>query len=93
MPIRVSQILGIKPESALGLSEFRATYGGFFIALGIGCLMSQSALVFSVVGAAWCTAAFVRIASAIMDKSHSWHNFAGIVFEASVGMCMIAVGF
>jgi hypothetical protein len=93
MPSRVSEILGFKTHSGLGLSEFRATYGGFFIALGIGCLLSQSTLVFGVLGAAWCSASIVRIASAIVDKSHSWQNIAGIVFEATVGMSMITVHF
>jgi hypothetical protein len=56
-PKAVGRVLGIEPDRPLGISEFRATYGGFFLCLGIGCLVAQSVQVFTVVGAAWCAAA------------------------------------
>lgn len=33
-PARVARLVGIEPLGGFGLSEVRATYGGFFIALG-----------------------------------------------------------
>jgi len=35
MPLQVSRTLGIDPEGPLGLSEVRATYGGFLSALAL----------------------------------------------------------
>jgi hypothetical protein len=35
-PSAVSRVLGIQSDGPLGISEFRATYGGFFLCLGIG---------------------------------------------------------
>ncbi|MFY8220976.1 MAG: DUF4345 family protein [Pirellulales bacterium] len=90
LPGTVSRVLGIRPEGPLGTAEFRATYGGFFMCLGIGCLVAQSVPVFTVVGAAWCAAALARLISSAVDASRSWHNLFGIGFEAGVGLSMLA---
>lgn len=52
-PAAVGRVLGIRPAGPPGISELRATYGGFFLSLGIDNLGTQSATVFAVVGAAW----------------------------------------
>ena len=92
-PAAVSRLLGIQPTGPLGISELRATYGGFFLCLGIGCVGTQSATVFAVVGAAWCAAAVARLLSLAVDGSRSSRNAAGIVFEASVGLAMLSAGY
>ena len=89
-PSAVSRVLGIRPDGPLGMSELRATYGGFFMCLGIGCLVAQSSPAFVVVGAAWCAAALTRLVSWALDNSRSWHNLVGIGFEAGVGLSMLA---
>ena len=90
-PSAVSGILGIRPDGPLGISEFRATYGGYFLCLGIGCFVAQYPSTFAVVGAAWCAAAAARVLSLTIDESRSWQNVVGILFEASVGGAMLAV--
>jgi hypothetical protein len=89
-PKAVGRVLGIEPDRLLGISELRATYGGFFLCLGIGCLVAQSVQVFTVVGAAWCAAAFARIISYAADSSQTAHNLAGVGVEAGIGMAMLA---
>ena len=89
-PSAVGRVLGLEPDRPLGISEFRATYGGFFLVLGIGCLFAQSVPVFTVVGAAWCAAALTRIVSFVVDGSRTWQNLAGIGFEAGIGLAMLA---
>lgn len=90
VPERVGRVLGIEPERPLGISEFRATYGGFFLCLGIGCLAAQSAQVFTVVGAAWCAAALARTVSCAVDGSRTGRNLAGVGIEAGIGLAMLA---
>lgn len=92
-PKAVGRVLGIEPDQPLGVSEFRATYGGFFLCLGIGCLVAQSPQVFTVVGAAWCAAALARLVSVVADGSRTAHNFAGVGVEASIGLAMLAAQF
>ena len=65
-------VLGIDLDRPLGTSEFRATYGGFFLSLGIGCIVAQSVQVFTIVGAAWCSAAIVRMVSCAVDNVWTW---------------------
>ena len=88
-PSAVSRVLGIRPDGPLGISEVRATYGGFFLCLGIGCFVAQSPSAFTVVGAAWCAAAAARVVCLAVDGSRSWQTFVGILFEASVGGAML----
>ena len=88
-PSAVSRILGIRPDGPLGIAELRATYGGFFLCLGIGCFVAHSPSTFIVVGAAWCAAAAARVLSLAVDGSRSWQNVIGILFEASVGGAML----
>jgi hypothetical protein len=89
-PKAVGRVLGIEPDRPLGISEFRATHGGFFLCLGIGCLVAQSVQVFTVVGAAWCAAALARMMSYAVDGSRTVHNLAGVGVEAGIGLAMLA---
>jgi hypothetical protein len=89
-PSAVGRVHGIEPNRPLGISEFRATYGGFFPCLGIGCLAAQYVPVFTVVGAAWCGAALARIGSFAVDGSRTRHNLAGVGVEAGIGLAMLA---
>jgi len=92
-PSAVGRVLGLEPDKPLGISEFRATYGGFFLCLGIGCLLAQSVPAFTVVGAAWCAAALTRIVSFVVDGSRTWQNLAGVGFELGIGLAMLAAQF
>jgi len=89
-PGYVGRMLGLRPELPLGISECRATYGGFFCGLGAGCLVFQSVPVFTVVGAAWCAAAAARLVSAPLDGTRSWHTLVGIGIEGGVGLSLLA---
>ena len=80
-PKAVGRVLGIDLDRPLGTSEFRATYGGFFLSLGIGCIVAQSVQVFTIVGAAWCSAAIVRMVSCAVDNVWTSSNLAGVVLQ------------
>ena len=42
-PKAVGRVIGIEPDKPLGISEFRATYGGFFVLRGICFQVAHSA--------------------------------------------------
>jgi len=90
-PNRICRLLGITPSGPFGVSELRATYGGFFLCLGAGCLVAQSNAAFQVAGIAWCGAALARLLSLVIDKSHSRENIVGIFVEAIIGLMMLSV--
>jgi len=89
-PQQVSRVLAMRPEGPRGISEVRATYGGFFLGLGLGCLATQSDTVFLVAGSAWYGAAIARLMSVMADKSRSRENIIGFVVEATVGMMLLS---
>lgn len=59
--------VGVSASSPLGTSEIRAVFGGMFIALGLGCLVTREPIVFAVVGAAWLADVVVRTVSVFLD--------------------------
>ena len=90
-PNVIAKFVSVEPIGLTGISEVRATYGGFFAALGAVCLYSQSSTVFLVTGVAWCGAALGRGLSVLMDRSYAPKNLAGILFETGIGTLLLAV--
>ncbi len=89
-PRQVSKIIGLSLPSPLGLSEFRATYGGFFLGAGLAVLIIGSSDAARVLGAAWAGAFIARAISVAVDRSRSKENMAGLVIEAGVAALLIS---
>lgn len=81
-PQRVSAVIGLHLPGRLGVSEFRATYGGLFIGAGLAVVMLGSREAALVLGAAWGGAFVARAISVVIDRSRSKENAAGLVVEA-----------
>lgn len=88
-PRRAAAFTSIAPLGANGLSELRATYGGLFVALGAWCLLSQSVVVFTVLGVAWSGAALGRLVSVIIDGNRDQRNLGGLLMELVLGLLML----
>ena len=88
-PQRVSAVIGLNLPGKLGISEFRATYGGLFIGAGLAVLLIGNRQAALVLGAAWGGAFVARTASLFIDKSRSKENLAGLAIEAAVAALLI----
>ena len=88
-PHRVSKIIGLGLPSQLGVSEFRATYGGLFIGAGVAVVVIGSSDAAKVLGAAWAGAFIARAASVVIDRSRSKENIAGLIIEAAVAALLL----
>lgn len=88
-PSSAAAFTSIQPVGLLGVSEIRATYGGFFLALGAYGLYAQAATVFVVLGIAWLGAAVGRLVSIAVDKSHAPKNIGGVVFESAIAAFLL----
>ena len=88
-PHRVSATIGLQLPSPLGVSEFRATYGGLFIGAGLAVLILGSRDAALVLGAAWLGAFMARALSAFVDRSTSKENVAGLMIEAVIGTALV----
>ena len=87
-PRRVSAAIGLQLPSALGMSEFRATYGGLFAGAGAAVLLLASRDAALVLAAGWLGAFVARSISLVIDRSTSKENLAGLGIEAAVGMML-----
>ena len=89
-PARAAAFTNISPVGENGVSEIRATYGGFFAALGLVCLLSQAEPMFLTAGIAWVGAAVGRTWSVAIDRNVDSTNLGGIVFELAIGLLLLA---
>jgi hypothetical protein len=89
-PTQVSRTIGLGLNGRLGRSEFRATYGGLFLAAGIAAIAINSDDATLLLACAWFGAAAGRSISAVIDQSWSKENVAGIIIELTTGSLLIA---
>ena len=88
-PNHVSKVVGLRIPGPLGISEFRATYGGLFIGGGLAVLVIQSGDAATVLGCGWAGAFFARAISLLIDKSRSKENVAGLLIEAAMAALLL----
>ena len=88
-PRKVSAVIGLHLPGPLGVSEFRATYGGLFIGAGLAVLLIGTREAALVLGAAWGGAFIARAVSVVIDRSRSKENIAGLVIEGAVAALLV----
>jgi hypothetical protein len=91
-PARCAAFVGLTARDRSAFAEFRATYGGLFIALGAVPLWSGHPLAYFVAAAAWAGAAGGRVVSVLADHGHREpRNFAALAFESAFA-ALLATG-
>ena len=88
-PSAAASFTSMQPVGEIGVSESRATYGGFFLMIGVYCLYSSEETAFILAGAAWMGAAGGRFLSFFIDNSRSPKNLGGILFEGIIGALLL----
>ncbi|MEM7135658.1 MAG: DUF4345 family protein [Myxococcota bacterium] len=88
-PSGAQKLTGVRASAREGISEIRATYGGFFLALGVTALMVREPIVFATLGYAWCGAAAGRLLSLFIDSVWTPKNVGGVLFEAAIGAAFL----
>lgn len=88
-PRRVEQIVGIRAVGTTGIAEIRATYGGLFLALGIGLFYFNDPKVYMLGALTGFGAAILRTVSVVIDKSRDKENLASIAFEVTLGVLFL----
>ena len=89
-PTPVSRTIGLTLNGRLGRSEFRATYGGLFLAAGVAAIVIGTLDATLILACAWFGAAAGRTISAFIDRSWSKENLGGIAIEVVVGSLLLA---
>lgn len=89
-PSAAAALVGLEARTPPGRSEFRATYGGLFLALGAAPLILGEPLLYAAAALAWLGAAFGRLISIVIDRVSSTQNWLAAAFESAVGAVLIA---
>jgi len=88
-PRTIEKLVSIQAVGKLGVSEIRATYGGFFLGISIFALYSQDKNAFIALGLGWLSAALVRLGTFIFGNA-TRENAGGIIFEAVIGLLCLS---
>ncbi len=88
-PKSIYGFTGLKAESSRGITEIRAVFGGFFIALGAAPLVLQAPAAFQMLGIAYLVVALTRSLSMVVDKSVERSNIISLVIEILFGLVLV----
>jgi Domain of unknown function (DUF4345) len=88
-PLMVAKLVGLAPSEPHGISEIRATLGGFFIGLGGFAVYSQNTVIYGAIGVGWVGAAIARIFSLIIDQKINKQNIGGVFLEGGIGILLL----
>ena len=84
------QIARIEPRTPDAIAEGRASFGGVFLALGLGTILLAQPLVTLVLGGVWAMTALGRIVSMIFDRAVSTYNIGATIFEVLLAATALA---
>lgn len=70
------------PEHPEALSESRATMAGFYLGVGLCCILLDQPLLYLALGVSWGFTAFGRIVSMMSDRGNTLFNWISLAIEA-----------
>jgi Domain of unknown function (DUF4345) len=84
------KIARIEAKVPDAIAEGRASFGGVFLALGLGTILLAQPLVTLVLGGVWAMTALGRIVSMIFDRAISAYNISATVLEVVLACAALA---
>ncbi len=81
------------PEHPEALSESRATMAGFYLGLGLCCILLDQPLLYLALGASWGFTAFGRMVSMMSDRGNTLFNWISVAIELILAVMPLAMVF
>ena len=81
------------PEHPEALSEVRATMAGFYLGLGLCCVLLAQPLLYMALGFSWLFTAFGRIVSMMSDRGNTIYNWVSIVIDLALAALPLGFAF
>ncbi|MCV3238974.1 DUF4345 family protein [Mesorhizobium sp. ZC-5] len=78
-----------KHPEAVG--EARATMSGFYLGLGLCCILLAQPMLYLALGFSWLFTAFGRIVSMLSDEGNTLYNWVWLVIEVALAMLPLAL--
>jgi hypothetical protein len=69
------------PEHPEATSEARATMSGFYLGLGLCCILLAQPLLYMALGFSWLFTVFGRVVSMLSDRGNTLYNWISLVIE------------
>lgn len=89
-PKKAADFTNLSWKSPEGFSEFRSTYGGLFIILGIYPLIDGTYHSYFTIGFAWLATGLGRVISIFVDGCFTKKNWFAVAFETSIGITLLS---
>ncbi|MCR5856926.1 DUF4345 family protein [Mesorhizobium sp. J428] len=81
------------PEHPEALAEARATMSGFYLGLGLTCILFAQPMLYIALGASWALTAFGRIVSMMSDRGNTLYNWISLALEIVLAALPLAFAF
>jgi Domain of unknown function (DUF4345) len=78
------------PNHPEALSESRATMAGFYLGVGLCCILLAQPMLWIALGVSWGFTAFGRLISMLSDNGNTLFNWISVIFEAALAAMPLA---
>ena len=85
--------LQTSPDHPEAVSEARATMAGFYLGVGVCCLLMAQPFLYVALGVSWTFTAFGRIISMLSDGANTPYNWIALLIEAALAALPLAFVF
>lgn len=82
-----------KPEKPAAIAEGRGRMAGFYLGVGICCIVLAQPLLYMALGFSWLFSAFGRILSMMSDRANTPYNWASVAIELVLAALPLAFAF
>jgi len=76
--------LQAKPEKAAAIAEGRGRMSGFYLGVGLCCILLAQPLVYMALGFSWLFTAFGRLVAIMSDGANTPYNWACLIVEVGL---------
>ncbi len=85
--------LQAKPEKPAAIAEARGRMAGFYLGVGLCCMLLAQPLLYMALGFSWLFTAFGRLLSMMSDGANTPYNWAAVVVELVLSALPLAFAF
>ncbi len=85
--------LQARPEKPAAIAEARGRMAGFYLGLGLCCMLLAQPLIYMALGFSWLFTAFGRLLSMMSDGANTPYNWAMVVVELALSALPLAFAF
>jgi cytochrome c biogenesis protein CcdA len=85
--------LQAKPEKPAAIAEARGRMAGFYLGVGLCCMLLAQPLLYMALGFSWLFTAFGRLLSMMSDGANTPYNWASVVVELVLAALPLAFAF